>query len=259
MAGRLAGKAAIVTGAGSGIGRAAAQRFAAEGARVLCADINEAGVRETVAGMAAGNIARKVDVTQPAEVEAMVAEAVKAFGKLDVVYANAGIGDSANAMDLTFEAWNRMIAINLTSIWLTTKYALPEMIKAGGGSIINQSSLSGLIGVKGIPHYSAAKAGVIGLTRQVAVEYGPKKIRCNAVCPGTIYTPLVEKVWSTGSGIPGAGGSIDDKKARVAEAFPLKRIGELEDCANLVLFLASDESSWITGLAVPLDGGMSAG
>lgn len=259
MAGRLDGKVAIITGAGSGIGRASAQLFAAEGARVMCADINDQGATETAAGIGKAAIAAKVDVTQPAQVERMVAETVKAFGKLDVLYANAGIGESGNAIDLTLKQWNRMIAINLTSVWLSTKYALPEMIKAGGGSIVNQSSLAGLIGIGGIAHYSAAKAGVIGLTRQVAVEFGPKKVRCNAICPGTIFTPLVEAVWRGGGGVVGGGQDMEETKARAAQRYPLGRLGEMSDCANLALFLASEESSWITGYAVPLDGGMSAG
>jgi NAD(P)-dependent dehydrogenase (short-subunit alcohol dehydrogenase family) len=258
MAGRLNGKVAIITGAGSGIGRAASELFAAEGAKVMCADINDKGAKDTAAKIGASAIATKVDVTVPGDVERMVAETVKAFGKLDVMYANAGIGEAGNAIDMSIEQWNRMIAINLTSVWLSSKYALPEMIKAGAGSIINQSSLAGLVGIGGIAHYSAAKAGVIGLTRQVAVEYGPKKVRCNAICPGTIFTPLVETVWSKGGGVAGGGADMEETKKRSALRYPMGRLGELADCANLALFLASDESSWITGYAVPLDGGMSA-
>ncbi len=259
MAGRLYGKVAIVTGAGSGIGRATAALFAAEGARVMCADINDKGVKETAESIGKTAISVKVDVTIPAEVERMVTATMSAFGKLDVLYANAGIGESGNAVDLTFEQWNRMIAINLTSVWLSAKYALPHMINAGGGSIVNQSSLAGLVGIGGIAHYSAAKAGVIGLTRQIAVEYGPKKVRCNAICPGTIFTPLVEAVWRGGGGVVGGGQDMEATRAKSALRYPIGRLGEVADCANLALFLASDESSWITGYAVPLDGGMSAG
>ncbi len=258
MAVRLAGKVAIVTGAGSGIGRAAAELFAAEGAKVMCADINEAGAKETAANIGSSARAHRVDVTQPDQVEQLVAETVKAFGKLNVLYANAGIGDAGNAIDLTIEQWNRMIAINLTSVWLSAKYALPEMIKAGGGSIINQSSTAGLIGIPGIVHYSAAKTAVVGLTRQIAVEYGPKNIRVNAICPSTIPTPLVTTVWEKKAKAAGTTWSIDQHEKTQSGKYPLQRLGRLSDCANLALFLASDESSWITGYAVPLDGGLTA-
>ena len=264
MAGRLAGKVAIVTGAASGIGRTTSELFAAEGAKVMCADINEALLKEVVAGInarAPGTaIASRVDVGKPEDIERMVAETVKAFGKLNVLYANAGIGDAATAESLSIEGWNRMIAINLTSVWLSCKYALPHMIAGGGGSIVNQSSLAGLIGVPSLPHYAAAKAGVIGITRQIAVEYGPKKIRCNAICPGTIYTPLVATVWEKRGVGYGAspGATLAEQKVQAGMGNPIQRMGEVEDCANLALVLASDESGWITGTAMPLDGGRSA-
>jgi NAD(P)-dependent dehydrogenase (short-subunit alcohol dehydrogenase family) len=258
MTGRLAGKVAIVTGAGSGIGRASAVLFAAEGAKVMCADINERGAQETAGQIGASALAAKVDVTVPAEVERMTAETVGAFGRLDILYANAGIGEPGNAMDLSIEQWNRMIAINLTSVWLSTKYALPHMIKAGGGSIINQSSTAGLIGIAGLVQYSSAKTAVVGLTRQVAVEYGPKNIRCNAICPSTIPTPLVANVWAQRAKAAGTTWSIEEHEKNIAESYPLRRLGRVADCANLALFLASDESSWITGYAVPLDGGLTA-
>jgi NAD(P)-dependent dehydrogenase (short-subunit alcohol dehydrogenase family) len=200
MANRLAGKVAIVTGAGSGIGRATALLFAAEGASVMCADIDEDGVRQ----------------------------------------------------------WNRMIAINLTSVWLTAKYALPQLIRNGGGSIINQSSTAGLIGIPGIPHYSAAKTGVIGLTRQLAAEYGPQRVRCNAICPSSIPTPLVRSVWEKRALDAGLNTSFEQQETLAAAKIPLGRLGVVADCANLALFLASDESSWITGVAMPLDGGLTA-
>ena len=263
MSGRLAGKVAIVTGAGSGIGRASAQLFAAEGAKVMCADINEKGVQETAAAInlkiPGAGFGLRVDVTQPEQVERMVAETVKAFGKLNVLYANAGIGEPGNAIDLTIEQWNRMIAINLTSVWLSAKYALPEMIKAGGGSIVNQSSTAGLIGIPGIVHYSAAKTAVVGMTRQIAVEYGPKKVRVNAICPSTIPTPLVANVWEARAKAAGTTWSVEEHEKNIGMQYPLRRLGVLADCANLALFLASDESSWITGCAVPLDGGLTAG
>ncbi len=258
MANRLAGKVAIVTGAGSGIGRATALLFAAEGASVMCADIDDGGVRQTASEIGQAAIAARIDVTVPEDVERMVAQTVEAFGKLDIVFANAGIGEPGNAIDLTLEQWNRMIAINLTSVWLTAKYALPHLIRNGGGSIINQSSTAGLIGIPGIPHYSAAKTGVIGLTRQLAAEYGPQHVRCNAICPSSIPTPLVRSVWEKRALAAGQNTSFEEQEAVATAKIPLGRLGVVADCANLALFLASDESTWITGVAMPLDGGLTA-
>jgi NAD(P)-dependent dehydrogenase (short-subunit alcohol dehydrogenase family) len=250
MANRLAGKVAIITGAGSGIGRASARLFAAEGARVVCADIHTANVEETARLIGPAALALTVDVAKAADIEGMVAQTVATFGRLDILYANAGIGEATNAIDMTLEQWDRMIAINLTSVWLSAKYALPHMIAAGGGSIINQSSTAGLIGIPDLPHYSSAKSGVVGLTRQIAAEYGPKNIRCNAICPSSIPTPLVSRVWEQRA--------LAEQQATVAARHPMRRIGTLADCANLALFLASDESGWISGVAVPLDGGLTA-
>ena len=258
MANRLAGKVAIITGAGSGIGRASAQLFAAEGARVVCADIDTANVEETARLIGPAALAMTVDVAKAADIEAMVAQTVSAFGRLDILYANAGIGEAANAIDMTLEQWDRMIAINLTSVWLSAKYALPHMIAGGGGSIINQSSTAGLIGIPDLPHYSSAKSGVVGLTRQIAAEYGPKNIRCNAICPSSIPTPLVSRVWEQRALVAGCTATLAEQQATVAARHPMRRIGTLADCANLALFLASDESGWISGVAVPLDGGLTA-
>jgi NAD(P)-dependent dehydrogenase (short-subunit alcohol dehydrogenase family) len=262
MASRLDGKVAIVTGAGSGIGRAAAQLFSAEGACVVCADLNEEGAVQTLKGMPKIDektaIALKVDVTVPTQVEHMVAHTIKTFGRLDVLYANAGIGESCNAIELTLELWNRMITVNLTSVWLSAKYSLPHMIAGGGGSIINQSSSAGLMAVPAMPHYCAAKTGVIGLTRQLALDYGPQGIRVNAICPSAIPTPLMDSVWTKRARDAGSEMTIAELEAATAAKLPLRRLGVLADCAQLALFLASDESSWITGAAIPLDGGLAA-
>lgn len=258
MAGRLAGKVAIITGAGSGIGRATAQLFAAEGARVMCADIHTGNVQETARLIGSAAIASTVDVAEAADIERMVAETMAAFGRIDVLYANAGIAEATNAIDMTLAQWNRMISINLTSVWLSAKYVLPHMIAGGGGSIINQSSTAGLIGIPDIPHYSAAKTGVVGLTRQIAAHYGPQNIRCNAICPSSIPTPLMAGVWETRAKLSGDTSSFEAQQSVVAAKYPLRRLGVLADCANLALFLASDESSWITGVAMPLDGGLTS-
>jgi NAD(P)-dependent dehydrogenase (short-subunit alcohol dehydrogenase family) len=259
MAGRLQGKVAIVTGAGSGVGETTAARFAAEGARVACVDINGDAAAATARRIGEAAIAIRTDVTRPDEVEAMVGKTVAAFGTVDALYANAGIGGSGTAMDISFEDWNRMIAINLTGVWLCNKHVLPVMVKAGRGSIINQASIGGLIGVPNVAHYAAAKGGVVALSRQMAVDFGPRGVRVNAVCPATMPTPLVKEVWMTGGSYTGKTGTWEEKQVAAALKYPLRRLGTTEDCASLVVFLASDESSWMTGLAIPLDGGMGAG
>ncbi len=263
MTERLLGKRTIVTGAGSGIGKAAARLFAAEGAHVLCADIDGDSAQATAAGIGDRAVGMRVDVTEPDDCAAMVERAVAAFGGLDTVYANAGIAGSGRAGDLDIEDWNRVIAVNLTGVWLSLKFAIPRLIEAGGGSLVLQASVGGVIGVPGIAPYAAAKAGVIGLARQMAVDYGPDAIRVNAICPGTVPTPLVRATYEKGGGFaavanvaPGAG--IDEMIEASAVRNPLGRLGTTGDIANLALYLASDESSWVSGTAITIDGGMSA-
>ena len=266
MGDRLAGKVAIVTGAGSGIGRASAIRFAAEGAQVGCADRDQRGLDTTVEEIrdAGGRaIACAVDVTDEKLVEQMVEETTDAFGVVTVLYANAGIAGSGNAQSTTLAEWEKVIAVNLTSVWLCSRACLPGMIEAGGGSIINQASVGGLVGVPGIASYAAAKAGVIGLTKQMAVEYGPYRIRVNAICPGTVPTPLVEKTYMASGGFaataePGTNPTYEELLQQSVVRYPLGRVGTTEDIAAFALYLASDESAWTTGAIVPIDGGMTA-
>jgi len=262
MTERLVGKRTIVTGAGSGIGQAAARLFAAEGARVLCADIDESSAMAVADEIGERAVGLRVDVANPEGCAAMVRRAVEDFGGLDVVYANAGIAGAGRAADLEVEDWDRVIAVNLTGVWLSIKYAIPHLVEAGGGSLVLQASVGGVIGVPGIAPYAAAKAGVIGLARQMAVDYGPDNIRVNAICPGTVPTPLVRATYEKAGGFAavadvGPDAGIDDMIAAAVVRNPLGRLGTTADIANLALYLASDESSWVTGAAITIDGGMS--
>lgn len=252
----------MVTGAGSGIGEAAARLFAAEGARVMCADIDGDAVAAVAADIGDAARAIRVDVSQPADCEAMIARTVEAFGGVDAVYANAGVAGSGRAGDLDIDEWNRVIGINLTGVWLSVKYAIAHMVEAGGGSLVLQASVGGVIGVPGIASYAAAKAGVIGLTRQMAVDYGPQGIRVNAICPGTVPTPLVRATYEQRGGFSAtanapADASIDELIEAATVRHPIGRLGTVDDIAQTVLFLASDAASYITGQNILVDGGVT--
>jgi NAD(P)-dependent dehydrogenase (short-subunit alcohol dehydrogenase family) len=237
------------------MGKAAALLFAAEGAAVAAVDVNEAAVLEVAKEItAAGGKAfgMRADVSNPADAEKMVEETVKRFGKLNVLYNNAGIEGEANLTGrYSVEGFDRVIGINLRGVFLGMKYALPHMVKAGGGSIINTSSTAGYSATKGGCAYVAAKHGVIGLTKTAALEYGRRNIRVNAICPGPIATPLLERI-------------ADYQKSKkvtvdsMAANTPIGRPGQPEEIARVALFLASDESSYATGAAFAIDGGMLA-
>lgn len=262
MAGRLEGKVAIVTGGGSGLGEASCLRFAEEGARVLVADIDgEAAARVaadiTARGLEASSVV--VDVTSEESTVQMAAAAADRYGTIDAVYCNAGIAGVGNAQDLERPEWDRVIGVMLTGVWLSMKAVLPTMVNKGSGSIVNQASIGGVIGVAGIFPYAAAKGGVIGLTRQAAVDFAPKGVRVNAVCPGTVPTPLVIRTYEERAGIGMAGGlTVEEGLAVSASKYPLGGLGEPVDIANMALFLASDEARWITGQAFIVDGGYTA-
>lgn len=251
---RLQGKVAVITGAAAGQGRAAVERFVREGAAVLAADVNESQAREVAeqAKASGGRVeAVRADVSNAADVRAMIDRSVEVFGKLDCLYNNAGIlvwGRDVPVSDLDEDVWDRVIDVNLKSIYLCTKFAIPHLVKNGGGSIINISSGAGLIGSERAHAYTASKAGVIGLTRAIAVSYGRHNIRCNAICPGAVLTSMV-----TEGNLP-----TEDIQERAASRYPLKRLGHAEDIVNLAVYLASDESSWMTGSIIPLDGGITA-
>ena len=252
MAGALAGQVAVVTAGGAGIGAATARRFADEGAAVVIADISGTRAAAVAREIADGGHRvewLKVDAADPDGAQATIQRALDAYGRLDVMVNNAGLAEVAPLDEITLEGWNRVIAVTLTSAFLGMKYCLPVMRRQGGGVIVNTASISGTAGDYGLSSYNAAKAGVINLTRSAAIENARHNIRVNCVCPGTIDTraPVL------------LGGDRADEIRRVqAEANPIGRMGEAEEIASAVLFLASREASFITGTALVADGGLTA-
>ncbi|HLJ57956.1 MAG TPA: glucose 1-dehydrogenase [Chthonomonadaceae bacterium] len=250
---RLAGKTALISGAGAGIGRATAQMFAAEGAQVVVVDLNAETARETVElihGAGGAAVAVQADVSQAEAVQRMFEATVAAYGKLNVVFNNAGIVKQGRVEDSSVEDWNAQIGTTLTSVFLGCKYAMPLLRAQGGGVIINMASIAGVIGIVNRAVYSAAKGGVIGLTRAIALDHASEGIRCVYLAPATIETPsLRERIDS----------SPDPFAARKAfeDRQPLGRIGRPEDVAYAAVYLASDEASFLTGSGLHVDGGMA--
>jgi NAD(P)-dependent dehydrogenase (short-subunit alcohol dehydrogenase family) len=252
---RLEGKVAVITGGSFGIGRATAILFAREGARVVVGNRNVAAGEDTVARMrAAGGDARFVptDATVAAEVERLIETALSAYGKLDCLFNNAGINLPGSVEEVTEADWQRCIDTNLKSVFLGAKYALPHLIRNGGGTIINNSSNAGLIGRPNDPVYCASKHGIIGLTKSMALRHGPQNVRVNAVCPG----PIESNMMIEGREAMGNAAAFD---RMAASQTALKRIAPAEEVAELVCFLASDAAQNITGAAIPIDGGKVAG
>jgi NAD(P)-dependent dehydrogenase (short-subunit alcohol dehydrogenase family) len=252
------GKVVIVTGGALGMGRATSIAFGAEGARVTIADVNEAAGRSAIeAVQAAGGQGHLVvaDVARASECQRVVRETVDRFGQLDILFNNVGIqpqSSYASVEDTTEEMWDRIMDVNLKSYFLMSKYAIPEIRRRGGGAIINVASVQGLQSMKGVPPYAASKGGILSLTRQMAVEYAGEHIRVLSICPGTIDTEMVRA---------GARNEPDGMEAalkRYGKGHPIGRIGTGEDIANLVLFLASDKASFMTGEYVCVDGGYMA-
>ncbi|WP_067887301.1 SDR family NAD(P)-dependent oxidoreductase [Nocardia vaccinii] len=245
-AGRLAGKVAVITGAGSGIGRASALLFAREGAKVVCADIS-GRQDKTAADIGEDAVPVSVDVAKSVEVQRMITTAVHSFGRLDILFNNAGMsGERGPLAELDEDSFDTVVAVNLKGAFLGMKYAIPEMLASGGGSVINTASASALVGWKGIAAYAAAKGGIVQLTKSVALDYATQNIRVNAICPGMTWTGL--------AGAPEDG----DPPTDVVPPQPMKRWGRPGELAAAALFLASDESSFVTGTAIPVDGGYVA-
>ena len=252
MAGLTEGKVALVTGAGSGIGRATGLVFAREGAKVVVADIVVEGGQETVQQIeAAGGeaIFVKADVSQAADVETLIAKTVETYGRLDCAFNNAGIeGGMKLTIDCTKEEFDRTIAVNLTGVWLCMKYEIQQMLSQGGGAIVNTASAAGLVGFPSLPDYVASKHGVVGLTKTAALEYAKSGIRVNAVCPGVIQTPMVERGAQLSPGF--------DELALSME--PVGRFGQPSEIGEAVVWLCSDAASFVTGIPMQVDGGLVA-
>ncbi|HZP46123.1 MAG TPA: SDR family oxidoreductase [Candidatus Binataceae bacterium] len=251
--GRLDNKVAVITGAASGMGRATAIRFAGEGAAIVIADLNqeggEAAVRECRENGGRA-VFQKTDVADEAQVKAAIARAVSEFGRLDITYNNAGLGGALGPIEnTTVENWDRTFAVLLRSVFLGIKHSVPEMRKVGGGSIISTASIAGILGAAGPLVYSVAKCGVIHLTRCAAVELGKDRIRVNCICPGGINTPLLHKH------IPGG---EEATRQLLQNIQPIPKVGDGDDIAGMALYLASDDSQWVTGTAMVVDGGFVA-
>ena len=254
MAGRVEGKVALVTGGASGIGRATALTFAREGAKLVVADMNDEGGQQTVHMITEnGGEATfvQVDVTSTSAVEAMLAKTVEIYGRLDCAHNNAGIAGRIRAPlhECPEDVWDQVLAINLKGVWLCMKYEILQMLHQGSGAIVNTASIMGLVGSwSGTSAYNASKHGVVGLTKTASLEYASAGIRVNAVCPGYIWTPLIEQALL----------SRPEMEAQIIARHPVGRMGQPEEIAEAVVWLCSDAASFVTGHTMTVDGGYVA-
>jgi len=252
--GRLDGKVAVITGAASGMGRATALRFAKEGSAVVVADLNAQGGEAVISEIAASGgraVYQHTDVSSEDGIKALIDRAVKEYGRLDITYNNAGIGGAVGRIeDLKADDWDKTFAILTRAVFFGIKYSIAPMRKVGGGSIISTASVAGLRGMAGLHAYSAAKAAVVNLTESAAIDLGHDRIRVNCICPGGVVTPLTYR---------GVAGGEQEVTRMMAKMQPIPRAGRPEDIAAMALFLASDESEWVTGAAMVVDGGINTG
>lgn len=245
---RFQGRTAVVTGGASGIGAAAARRFHAEGANVVIADLNDEGGRALAAELGDGRaLYRTCDVGTWAQVEALMDHAADAFGGLDIVFNNAGIGSFASTADLTPEMWRRVIEVDLDGVFYGCKAALPHFRARGRGAVVNTASISGMYADYGFAAYNAAKAAVINYTRAFAIDHARENIRCNAVCPGPVDTPIIAGI-----------NEFQGVRQTWDEIVPMGRFARPEEIAAVACFLASDDASYLTGAMIPVDGGVTA-
>ncbi|QXE01551.1 SDR family NAD(P)-dependent oxidoreductase [Terribacillus sp. DMT04] len=243
--GKLQNKVALITGGASGIGAATARLFASEGAKLVLVDLNEEKGKEVEAELKANNaeaIFIKTNITKEEEVTALFKQAAETFGKVDIVFNNAGIGRVHPTHDLDYAEWRNTVNVDLDGVFLVAREALRSMLVNGSGTIVNTASMYGWVGSPGSAAYNAAKGGVVNLTRSLALEYAEKNIRINALCPGFIDTPIIP----------------EDDKVTLSTMTPMKRLGKAEEMAKAVLFLASDDSSYMTGNSLIVDGGYTA-
>lgn len=251
MTARLVNKVALVTGAASGIGYACARRFAEEGATVVGLDLQPASNWHEIESITEKNLFLEADVTSLAEQRAAVTKALAAFGSVDILVTSAGIGDAGPVHMVDEDAWQRVIDINLNGTFLSTKAVLPQMMEQRSGSIITIASVEGVVATEGGSSYNASKAAVVNLSKNIAIDYGRMGIRCNALCPGFIETPMLDAVLNQDF--------MTEVKADIMAQTKLGRFGKPVEMANVALFLASDEASFVTGQAIVADGGYIAG